>query len=92
MRSSPRARLAFLAGQGPIKNATVVGGSIAEQTRVTLQDLAGILDHLGADSSAVVSCTCYLADPADVARTAADGFLLDQLDLYPGVTVAPRPG
>jgi 2-iminobutanoate/2-iminopropanoate deaminase len=57
-------RLAFLAGQGPILNATIAGGSIAEQTRVTLQNLAAILDQLGADASAVVSCTCYLADLA----------------------------
>jgi len=65
-------RLAFLAGQGPSLNGTVVGGWIAEQTRVTMQNLAGILEQLGADKkSAVVSCTCYLADPADVARTAA---------------------
>jgi enamine deaminase RidA (YjgF/YER057c/UK114 family) len=45
-------RLAFLAGQGPIQNGTTVGGSIAEQTRMTLQNLAGILEQLGADASA----------------------------------------
>src|ERR1700683_4204246 len=59
-----RGRLAFLTGQGPILNGTVVGGPIAEQTRVTLQNLAAILERLGADASAVVSCTCYLADLA----------------------------
>ena len=59
-------RLVFLAGQGPIQNGTVVGGPIAEQTRVTLQNLAGLLGQLGAGASGVVSCTCYLADLADV--------------------------
>ena len=66
-----RGRLAFLAGQGPILNGTVVGGSIAEQTRMTLQNLAGILEQLGADASAVVSCTCHLVGPGDVTRKAA---------------------
>jgi enamine deaminase RidA (YjgF/YER057c/UK114 family) len=45
-------RLAFLAGQGPILNGTVVGGPIAEQTRVMLQNLVGILGRLGAESAA----------------------------------------
>jgi 2-iminobutanoate/2-iminopropanoate deaminase len=57
-------RLAFLAGQGPILNGSVAGGPVAEQTRVTLQNLAAILKWLGADKSAVVTCTCYLADLA----------------------------
>ena len=64
-------RLAFFAGQGPILNGTPVGGPIAGQTRVTLQNLAGILQQLGADASAVVHCTCHLAGLGDVARTAA---------------------
>jgi hypothetical protein len=38
---------------------------------VTLQNLAGILEQLGAGASAVVSCMCYLADLGDVTRTAA---------------------
>jgi enamine deaminase RidA (YjgF/YER057c/UK114 family) len=49
-----RGRLAFLAGQGAILNGTVAGGPIAEQTRVTLQNLAAILKRLGA----VVSGAC----------------------------------
>jgi enamine deaminase RidA (YjgF/YER057c/UK114 family) len=42
-------------------NGTPAGGPIAEQTRVTLQNLAGILEQLGPDASSVVSCTCHLA-------------------------------
>jgi enamine deaminase RidA (YjgF/YER057c/UK114 family) len=36
--------LAFLTGQGPILNGTAVGGPIAEQTRVTLQNRATTLE------------------------------------------------
>jgi 2-iminobutanoate/2-iminopropanoate deaminase len=59
-------RLAFLAGQGPIYNGTTVRGAIREQAEVTLQNLAGCLARLGADRSSVITCTCYLADLADV--------------------------
>jgi 2-iminobutanoate/2-iminopropanoate deaminase len=59
-------RLAFLAGQGPIHNGTIVRGPIREQAEATLQNLAGCLARLGADRSAVVTCTCYLADLGDV--------------------------
>jgi 2-iminobutanoate/2-iminopropanoate deaminase len=59
-------RLAFLAGQGPIHNGTIVRGPIREQAEATLQNLAGCLARLGADKSAVVTCTCYLADLGDV--------------------------
>lgn len=51
-------RLAFLAGQGPIHNGTIVRGPIREQAGVTLQNLAGCLARLGADKSAVITCTC----------------------------------
>ena len=61
-------RLAFLAGQGPIYNGTAVGGPIREQAAVTLQNLAGCLGRLGVDKSAVVTCTCYLADLGDVSE------------------------
>jgi len=61
-------RTAFLAGQGPIRNGTPVGGSIAEQTGATLQNIAAILERLGVDASAVVSCTCYLADLTSVSE------------------------
>ena len=55
-------RLAFLAGQGPILNGSVVGGSVREQTVATLRNLGACLARLGVDRSAVVNCTCYLSD------------------------------
>jgi enamine deaminase RidA (YjgF/YER057c/UK114 family) len=47
MRSSPGESWLSLPGQGPIQNGTPVGGSIAEQTRATLQNIAAILERLG---------------------------------------------
>jgi 2-iminobutanoate/2-iminopropanoate deaminase len=55
----------------------VVGGPVAEQTRVALQNLAAILKQLGADKSAVVTCTCYLADLAGL-----DAFNAAYLELF----------
>ena len=54
--------LAFLAGQGPISAGRPVPGSVAEQARLTLRNIGACLARLGVDASAVVSCTCYLAD------------------------------
>ena len=54
--------LAFLAGQGPLSGGQFVPGTIAEQTRLTLSNLDQCLARLGVHRSAVVTCTCYLAD------------------------------
>jgi enamine deaminase RidA (YjgF/YER057c/UK114 family) len=59
-------RMAFLAGQGPIRDGRIVHGSICEQAEATLGNLAGCLTRLGVDSSAVVSCTCYLSDVGQI--------------------------
>jgi 2-iminobutanoate/2-iminopropanoate deaminase len=58
--------LAFLAGQGPIRNGTIVRGSLREQTDVTLRNRVGCLARLGADKSAMVTCTCYLSNLDDI--------------------------
>jgi enamine deaminase RidA (YjgF/YER057c/UK114 family) len=61
MRSSPgKAGIPSRPGPNPERDSG--RWAIAEQTRVTLRNLAAILERLGADASAVVSCTCYLAD------------------------------
>jgi 2-iminobutanoate/2-iminopropanoate deaminase len=54
--------IAFLAGQGPIAAGKPVPGTMREQARLTLRNLGECLARLGADASAVVNCTCYLAD------------------------------
>jgi 2-iminobutanoate/2-iminopropanoate deaminase len=60
-------RLMFLAGRGPIHNGTIVRDlDPRARAEVTLHNLAGCLARLGADKSEVISCTCYLADLADV--------------------------
>jgi len=59
-------RMAFLAGQGPIRDGRIVDGSVSQQTEAALSNLAACLARLGADRSAVVSCTCYLADVGEI--------------------------
>ena len=60
--------LAFLAGQGPIRDGTIVQGSVRDQAEAALANLAGCLERLGVDSSAVVSCTCYLSDIGEISE------------------------
>ena len=59
--------LLFVSGQTPRDPATgqIVGTTIDEQTRVTLANLARILNAGGASLSNVVSVTVYLADEND---------------------------
>ena len=56
-----------ISGQGPLdmKTGQRVAGAIEEETRLTLQHIETILKEAGADKSAIVKCTCYLADMAD---------------------------
>src|SRR5271170_1058821 len=61
-------RMAFLAGQGPIRDGRIVPGPVRAQAEVTLRNLAGCLARLGVDSSAVVSCTCYLSDIGEISE------------------------
>jgi 2-iminobutanoate/2-iminopropanoate deaminase len=59
-------KMAFLAGQGPIRDGRIVGGSVREQAEVTLLNLADCLARLGVDRSAVAACTCYLSDVGEI--------------------------
>jgi 2-iminobutanoate/2-iminopropanoate deaminase len=59
-------RLAFLAGQGPIRDGKIVPGSVRDQAEATMQNLADCLERLGVGTSAVVNCTCYLSDIAEI--------------------------
>ena len=56
----------FVSGEGPLDEAgNLVGDGIAEQTRVTMQNLAKILDAGGASFADVVKATVFLASMAD---------------------------
>jgi 2-iminobutanoate/2-iminopropanoate deaminase len=51
----------FVAGQGPIdKDGNVHRGTIAEQTRLTLQNISNILEAAGASLKQVVRTSCHL--------------------------------
>lgn len=54
----------FVAGQGPVNPATgqIVGDTIEEQTRQTLENIKAILEAAGASMADVVKSTVHLSD------------------------------
>ena len=62
--------LLFVSGQTPRNPATgqIVGETIEEQTRITLENVARIVETAGCTMSQVVSMTVYLADEDDWGR------------------------
>ena len=70
-------RFLYVSGQGPLRDGAVVGETIGEQTRITLENLAAVLAAAGAGPADVVRCGVFLADMADFAemnRTYAEFF------------------
>ena len=61
-------RFVYVSGQGPLRDGAVAGESIAEQTRITLENLAAVLAAAGAGPDDVVRCGVFLADMADFAE------------------------
>lgn len=59
----------YLSGQTPLDPATgqLVQGTIGEQTRQSLANLAAVLAAAGLDESHAVKCNVYLTDMADFA-------------------------
>ncbi|WCK52351.1 Rid family detoxifying hydrolase [Aneurinibacillus sp. Ricciae_BoGa-3] len=59
----------YLAGQGPIDSATgqIVGNTIEDQTKTTLENIQAILADAGATLRDVVKTTVHLADLKDFA-------------------------
>lgn len=53
----------FVSGQGPLDPATleVRGTTVAEQTRLTLENVVGLVRAAGGEPEDIVRCTCYLA-------------------------------
>ena len=60
-------RFVYVSGQGPFRDGSLTGTSIEEQTRVTLGNLAAVLESAGASLADVVRCGVFLADVRDFA-------------------------
>jgi enamine deaminase RidA (YjgF/YER057c/UK114 family) len=53
----------FVSGQGPLDPETLAvrGTTVAEQTRLTLENVVALVREAGGAASDIVRCTCYLA-------------------------------
>lgn len=62
--------LVFCSGQVALDPDTgeLVGGSVADETRLALKNLAAVLDAAGSSPTNVVKVTAYLTDMADFAE------------------------
>jgi 2-iminobutanoate/2-iminopropanoate deaminase len=58
-------RFVYVSGQGPIRDGVVIGESVGEQTKITLDNLAAVLAEAGAGLADVVRCGVFLADMTD---------------------------
>lgn len=58
-------RFLYVSGQGPLRDGKVVSGSIEEEVRLTLENLAGVVRTSGASLADIVQCRVFLADIAD---------------------------
>ena len=75
-------RFVFVAGQGPLADGAYVEGSIADETRLTLENMGTLLEQAGSGFEYVVRCGVWLADLADLAAMNA---------VYESFFPAPRP-
>lgn len=60
------ARLTFVSGQIPFRNGVLVAGGIEEQTTAALQNIAAILDSVGATLADVIRCGVFVHDLAEL--------------------------
>ena len=60
-------RFVYVSGQGALRDGAVTGETVAEQTRVTLENLAAVLAQAGATVADVVRCGVFLANMGDFA-------------------------
>jgi 2-iminobutanoate/2-iminopropanoate deaminase len=58
-------RFLYVSGQGPMVDGKYEPASVADETRLTLENVGRILASAGADFSDVVRCGCFLADIKD---------------------------
>ena len=72
----------FVSGQGSLDPGTGVvrGATVAEQTRLTLQNVVALVQAAGGQASDIVRCTCYLAsiDSFDEFTAAYEAFFSHQ--------------
>lgn len=61
-------RFLFVSGQGPIVDGQVVGETIEEQTRLTLENVGTILERAGVTFADVVRCGVFLTDLGEFSR------------------------
>lgn len=57
-----------MSGQGPVRDGVYVPGTIAEETRLTLDNLLAVLAASGSGPEHVVRCGVWLTDLADFAE------------------------
>ncbi len=57
----------WVSGQGPLRDGAVVAGTIEEETRLTLENVAAVLAAAGATPADVVRVGVYLQDLDDFA-------------------------
>jgi len=60
-------KFVFVAGQGPLQDGTYAEGSIADETRLTLENMGRVLEQAGSGFEHVVRCGVWLVDLADFA-------------------------
>ena len=72
----------FVSGQGPLRDGVYVPGTIAEETRLTLDNLLSVLTAAGSGPEHVVRCGVWLTDLADFPAMNA---------VYAEVFPEPRP-
>jgi len=72
----------YVSGQGPLdmKTGEIVGETIEEQTRLTLENVDKVLEAAGCTRNDVVKCACHLLDIKDFDRFNAEyaKFFADQ--------------
>lgn len=72
----------YVSGQGPLRDGVYVPGTIEEETRLTLANLAARLEEAGSSLAHVVRCGVFVADIADLEGMNA---------AYHAVMPSPRP-
>jgi len=75
----------YISGQGPLDLATgkIVGETIEEQTKLTLEHIGKLLAEAGGTFENVVKCTCHLADIDEF-----DRFNTVYASFFPGIRPA----